>query len=59
MRERVWLPFFTTREGGTGLGLANVRKIVQLHQGDITIATSDLGGAAFKLRFPLPEPALS
>jgi len=52
MRERIFLPFFTTRPDGTGLGLANVRKIVQLHQGEITIGQSEAGGARFTMRFP-------
>jgi len=56
MRERVFLPFFTTRPGGTGLGLANVRKIVLLHHGEITIGTAELGGAAFILCFPRSAP---
>jgi signal transduction histidine kinase len=54
LRERIWEPFFTTRQRGTGLGLAIVRKRVQEVGGAATLATSDNGrGALFELRIPL------
>jgi signal transduction histidine kinase len=49
--DRVFDPFFTRREGGIGLGLTIVQQIVQAHEGEIEVAKSALGGAAFTVRF--------
>ena len=54
LRERVWEPFFTTRQRGTGLGLAIVRKRVQEVGGSASLGTARNGrGAVFHLRVPL------
>jgi signal transduction histidine kinase len=50
-RERVFEPYFTTKEQGTGLGLAIVKRIISDHGGSIAIDSSPLGGARFTLRF--------
>lgn len=51
MREKIWQPFFTTRQRGTGLGLAIVRKRMQEAGGSAVLARSDNGeGARFELR---------
>lgn len=47
----VFLPFFTTRATGTGVGLNLVRQIVFAHKGTVEIKTSDLGGARFEMVF--------
>lgn len=47
-------PFFTTKADGTGLGLANVKKIMELHGGAATAANGTDGGAVFTLELP-PE----
>jgi PAS domain S-box-containing protein len=54
-RERIFEPFYTTKPDGkgTGLGLPIVRNIVDQHRGEITIAASDLGGAAFRVILPV------
>lgn len=49
LREQVFRPYFTTREQGSGLGLAVVRQIVLAHHWGIECTTSDLGGAAFRI----------
>jgi len=53
LRERVFDPFFTTRSGGTGLGLAVVQNLVLSHGGEIHLELGRLGGACFRIRFPL------
>ena len=51
---RVFDPFYTRREGGVGLGLTIVQQIVHAHGGEIEVGRSELGGAAFTLRFAAP-----
>ncbi len=53
LRERIWEPFFTTRQRGTGLGLAIVRKRVQEVGGTATLVSGNGGGALFQLRVRL------
>ena len=54
LRERIWEPFFTTRQRGTGLGLAIVRKRVQEVGGSASLDSASNGrGALFQLRLPL------
>ncbi|MDA0947632.1 MAG: HAMP domain-containing sensor histidine kinase, partial [Planctomycetota bacterium] len=52
--DRVREPFFTTRAEGTGLGLALVHSIADLHGGELELDAepSCLGGACFRLRVP-------
>ncbi|MET0064875.1 MAG: ATP-binding protein [Candidatus Thiodiazotropha sp.] len=51
-------PFATGREGGTGLGLAMVRRFVRDHDGDLSLENPANGGACVSLRLPcrLPGP---
>ncbi len=51
--SRLFEPFFTARSDGTGLGLANVRKIVELHGGKVTGENRSGGGALFTVRLPM------
>lgn len=53
LRDRIWEPFFTTRQRGTGLGLAIVRKRMQEAGGSALLATQNGPGARFELRIPL------
>jgi len=54
LRERIWEPFFTTRQRGTGLGLAIVRKRVQEVGGSASLGASRNGrGALFHIRIPI------
>ncbi|HEY8924112.1 MAG TPA: ATP-binding protein [Polyangia bacterium] len=60
-RQRVFDPYFTTKDHGTGLGLAIVRKIAIDHGGDVTIgeAPPPLGGARVSVELPLEARAPS
>lgn len=50
--QRVFNPFFTTKENGTGLGLAIVHRIAEAHGGCVRVEARRGGGASFVLRFP-------
>ncbi|HVF43008.1 MAG TPA: ATP-binding protein [Pyrinomonadaceae bacterium] len=53
-RERIWEPFFTTKQRGTGLGLAIVRKRIEEAGGEARLAPQRPGeGARFELTIPL------
>lgn len=54
IREDVFQPFVTQgKEGGTGLGLAVVQKVVRDHGGEATIAATGPAGTAFRLTLPI------
>jgi nitrogen fixation/metabolism regulation signal transduction histidine kinase len=52
MRERLFLPYFSTKQRGTGLGLAIAAKIVQEHGGTIRAEKNDPVGARFIVELP-------
>jgi two-component system sensor histidine kinase AtoS len=51
-RPNIFAPFFTTKDGGTGLGLAVAWKIIKAHGGDIVVESADSGGARFNILLP-------
>jgi two-component system sensor histidine kinase PilS (NtrC family) len=51
--SRVFEPFFSTKEGGTGLGLATVHRIIEEHRGTVEVNTPPDGGTAVTVRLPL------
>ena len=55
IRERLFLPFYSTKHRGTGLGLAIAAKIVQEHGGTIRAESNTPKGARFLLRLPLHD----
>jgi len=55
-QEKVFNPFFTSREKGTGLGLSLVKKIISLHNGKIELESEPDRGTTFRIHLPLkPE----
>jgi PAS domain S-box-containing protein len=56
IRERLFLPFYSTKHRGTGLGLSIAAKIIQEHGGSIRAEANSPKGARFLLRLPLMEP---
>ncbi|MBN2106252.1 MAG: HAMP domain-containing protein [Deltaproteobacteria bacterium] len=53
---KIFDPFFTTRAEGTGLGLANVHRIVEVMEGTIAFASQPGQGTAFTIHFPVAAP---
>jgi signal transduction histidine kinase len=56
-RDRIFVPFFTTKPSGTGLGMSIVKKIVDLHGGDVVI--DSVPGRGTRVRISLPAVALA
>lgn len=48
---KIFVPFFTTKEGGSGVGLALARQVMIAHGGFIRLTTNESGGATFSLTF--------
>ncbi len=55
-RDKLFIPFYTRRAGGTGLGLALCRRIVHAHGGEIDLGMRPGGGARFTVLLPLEAP---
>jgi signal transduction histidine kinase len=51
---RLFTPYFTTKAGGTGLGLPTTRRIIEAHQGRIEVVTQPGQGTDFVISFPAP-----
>jgi two-component system, NtrC family, nitrogen regulation sensor histidine kinase NtrY len=58
IRERLFLPFYSTKHRGTGLGLSIAAKIVQEHGGTIRAESNMPKGARFLVRLPLMDHAV-
>lgn len=54
--EKIWDPFFTTKEMGTGLGLGIVKNIIESHSGSIQILNREQGGARVTVELPVERP---
>jgi signal transduction histidine kinase len=53
LREKVFYPFFTTKQRGSGVGLANAQKIAVSHGGAIEADVGEEGGCTFRLHLPV------
>jgi len=51
-RDKIFETFFTTKDRGTGLGLANVYANIEAHEGRVYVEPSNLGGARFIIELP-------
>ena len=56
LRSRIFEPYFSTKLGGTGIGLSMAKKIVEAHSGRLTIhqtnGSAGQGGATFRIEIP-------
>jgi signal transduction histidine kinase len=52
VQEKIFHPFYTTKDKGTGLGLAVIHKIVTDHHGTITVDSVAGSGSTFTVRLP-------
>jgi len=53
--ERIFRPFYTTKRGGTGLGLSLCRRIIRQHGGTLTVESKPGKGSRFIIRLPMRE----
>ena len=53
LQEKVFIPFFTTKSEGTGIGLSLCKQIVRYHDGHLTIQESQPGKTVFHINIPL------
>ena len=58
MRERLFLPYFSTKQRGSGLGLAIAAKIVQEHHGAIRAENNSPAGARFIIELPFADVSI-
>ena len=50
--KKIWTPFFTTKDTGTGLGLGIVKNMIEAHNGTIAITNTETRGANVEIRLP-------
>ena len=55
---KIFEPFFTTKDNGTGLGLTLVFKIINEHQGKISVKTKEGEGTQFIISLPIPQVSM-
>jgi PAS domain S-box-containing protein len=53
LREKIFDPFYTTKNGNTGIGLSLSHRIIKDHRGSLEISSSKWGGAEFKIEIPI------
>ncbi|MEL6740426.1 MAG: ATP-binding protein [Planctomycetota bacterium] len=54
VRERMFQPYFTTKAGGSGLGLPTTRRIIEAHNGSLEVHSEPGRGTDFVVRLPVP-----
>lgn len=58
VQEKIFELYFTTKPGGSGIGLAQTYQILQWHYGSVDFETAEGQGTTFRLRIPLAESSL-
>ncbi|MFW5688105.1 MAG: two-component system sensor histidine kinase NtrB [Spirochaetota bacterium] len=53
--HKIFEPYFTTKDFGSGIGLTLVYKIVKEHMGDISVVSQEGKGSSFTILFPVPQ----
>jgi PAS domain S-box-containing protein len=55
VQQKIFEPYFTTRDYGSGIGLTLVYKVVKEHNADITVRSQPEKGSTFTITFPVPQ----
>lgn len=55
VRDKIFEPYFTTKDFGSGIGLTLVYKVVKEHAGDISVISKEGHGTTFTITLPLPQ----
>ena len=55
LKDKIFQPFFTTKEDGTGLGLSIATRIIEEHRGHLSVSSDEYRGTVFTIILPLPE----
>ena len=55
LKDKIFDPFYTTKNGSTGIGLSLSHRIITDHGGSIDVSISKWGGAEFVIEFPVKE----
>ncbi len=55
LKDKIFDPFYTTKNGSTGIGLSLCHRIITDHGGSLQVSTSKLGGAEFVIEIPIKK----
>ncbi len=55
VRDKIFEPYFTTKDFGSGIGLTLVYKVIKEHMGDISVISKEGHGTTFTITLPLPQ----
>jgi len=55
VKEKLFLPYFSTKKDGTGLGLAIANRIIKEHGGHIQVQDNEPKGTVFTIMIPIKE----
>ncbi len=55
VRDKIFEPYFTTKDFGSGIGLTLVYKVIKEHMGDISVTSKEGHGTTFTISLPIPQ----